>query len=59
MSHGGGAVLAEIQGVDAGLLVTAFVLGLRHGIDWDHVAAIGDLAANQSKPRYVLKLASI
>jgi hypothetical protein len=24
-----------------GLLVTALVLGLRHGIDWDHIAAIG------------------
>lgn len=27
----------------AGLVVTAFALGLRHGIDWDHIAAISDL----------------
>ena len=27
----------------AGLLGTALVLGLRHGIDWDHVAAIADI----------------
>lgn len=23
--------------------LTAFVLGLRHGIDWDHIAAITDI----------------
>jgi high-affinity nickel permease len=28
-----------------GLLVTAFVLGLRHGIDWDHIAAISDITS--------------
>src|SRR5579885_246658 len=27
------------------LLVTAFLLGLRHGIDWDHIAAIADLTS--------------
>lgn len=27
-----------------GLLLTAFSLGLRHGIDWDHIAAIADLS---------------
>lgn len=26
-----------------GLLFTAFGLGLRHGVDWDHIAAIADL----------------
>jgi high-affinity nickel-transport protein len=28
-----------------GLLVTALVLGLRHGIDWDHIAAITDITS--------------
>jgi hypothetical protein len=28
-----------------GLLLTAFVLGLRHGIDWDHIAAISDITS--------------
>jgi hypothetical protein len=28
-----------------GLLVTALVLGLRHGIDWDHLAAITDITS--------------
>lgn len=33
------------NGFDAGLLITALVLGLRHGIDWDHIAAISDITA--------------
>jgi high-affinity nickel-transport protein len=28
-----------------GLLVTALVLGLRHGLDWDHLAAIADITS--------------
>ena len=28
-----------------GLLLTALGLGLRHGIDWDHIAAIADLSS--------------
>ncbi|MDG2113500.1 MAG: hypothetical protein P8N02_12900 [Actinomycetota bacterium] len=28
----------------AALLLTSFALGLRHGIDWDHIAAIADLS---------------
>ena len=28
-----------------GLLLTALVLGLRHGIDWDHIAAITDITS--------------
>ena len=27
-----------------GVLLTAFTLGLRHGVDWDHIAAIADLS---------------
>lgn len=27
-----------------GLLMTTFLLGLRHGVDWDHIAAIFDIA---------------
>lgn len=29
----------------AGLLGTAFVLGIRHGFDWDHIAAITDVTS--------------
>jgi high-affinity nickel-transport protein len=28
-----------------GLLITALVLGLRHGLDWDHLAAIADITS--------------
>src|SRR5262245_14384775 len=28
-----------------GILVTGFVLGIRHGIDWDHIAAITDITS--------------
>lgn len=28
----------------AALLLTSFMLGLRHGVDWDHIAAIADLS---------------
>ncbi len=34
----------ETQGT-LGLLLTAAVLGLRHGIDWDHLAAIADITS--------------
>ncbi|HEV2122500.1 MAG TPA: hypothetical protein VGW38_06970, partial [Chloroflexota bacterium] len=30
------------------LLGTALTLGLRHGIDWDHIAAIGDITSTTS-----------
>lgn len=52
------------------LLGTALTLGLRHGIDWDHIAAIGDItsttadAARQAPPvrrgvRLVVNLESV
>lgn len=34
---------ASPQGI--GLLVTAVLLGFRHGIDWDHIAAITDITS--------------
>jgi hypothetical protein len=37
------AVAATGGGV--GLLVTALLLGIRHGIDWDHIAAITDITS--------------
>ncbi len=32
------------------LILTTFVLGLRHGIDWDHVAAITDITSSSYEP---------
>ena len=37
------AVAASPQAV--GLLITALLLGVRHGIDWDHIAAITDITS--------------
>lgn len=34
-----------------GLLLTALGLGLRHGIDWDHIAAIADLSGSTKSRR--------
>jgi high-affinity nickel permease len=31
--------------VDLGVLITGFFLGVRHGIDWDHIAAITDITS--------------
>ena len=31
-----------------GLLVTALILGIRHGFDWDHLAAIADVTSTSS-----------
>ena len=33
------------NGGGLGLLVTALLLGIRHGIDWDHIAAITDITS--------------
>jgi hypothetical protein len=38
-------------GLDVGLVVTALGLGFRHGIDWDHIAAITDITGSQDTPR--------
>jgi len=55
------------SGFTVGLFVAAFLLGLRHGIDWDHIVAISDIAATQESKRrgffvgtlYVLGHASV
>jgi hypothetical protein len=43
----------------AGLIVSAFGFGFRHGIDWDHIAAITDIASSQTSPRAGLRFASL
>src|SRR3954453_6987302 len=35
----------DVDGGVVALLVTALVLGFRHGIDWDHLAAITDITS--------------
>jgi sulfite exporter TauE/SafE len=35
-----------------GVLISAFLFGFRHGIDWDHIAAITDITSSQEdRPR--------
>ena len=36
---------ATAAGAGIGVLVTGLLLGLRHGIDWDHIAAITDITS--------------
>jgi high-affinity nickel-transport protein len=40
-----GDPLAAAASSGFGLLVTALLLGIRHGIDWDHIAAIADITS--------------
>jgi cytochrome c biogenesis protein CcdA len=35
----------------AGLVLSSFFFGFRHGIDWDHIAAITDIAGSQDDRR--------
>ncbi len=47
------------EGFELGLLATAFGFGLRHGIDWDHLAAITDITSSQDDSRRSVWLASL
>jgi high-affinity nickel-transport protein len=47
------------EGVRAGVVVTAYVLGFRHGIDWDHIAAITDITSSQEEPRTSMWFATL
>lgn len=38
-------VTAAAPAVDIGVLLTGLLLGVRHGIDWDHIAAITDITS--------------
>ena len=46
-------------GLRSGLIVTAFGFGLRHGVDWDHIAAITDIAGTARTPRSSMRLATL
>jgi high-affinity nickel permease len=55
-AHGAGrAVLAATgEAFGIGVLVAAFLFGFRHGIDWDHIAAITDITSSQEERRTAL-----
>jgi cytochrome c biogenesis protein CcdA len=46
-----GVASAPDRALGVGAIVGAVALGLRHGIDWDHLAAISDLAGTQRSSR--------
>ena len=39
------AAVAAPTAANIGVLVTGLLLGIRHGIDWDHIAAITDITS--------------
>src|SRR5438034_938239 len=50
--RGEALVLAEAAGAfGIGLIASAFLFGFRHGIDWDHIAAITDITSSQDSRR--------
>jgi high-affinity nickel-transport protein len=42
------------KGFRFGVLVSAALFGFRHGIDWDHIAAITDITSSQEERRQAL-----
>ena len=42
-----------------GLVLTAFGFGFRHGIDWDHIAALTDITNSQGETRRSMSFATL
>src|SRR5438309_10938289 len=53
------AVSTAGQGLRLGLIATAFGFGFRHGIDWDHIAALTDITGSQDEGRKSMVLATM
>lgn len=51
--------MLEEGGFTSGLLLSGFWLGARHGIDWDHIAAIADITGSQDERRGALWLGTL
>jgi high-affinity nickel-transport protein len=45
--------------LEIGLVATALALGFRHGFDWDHLAALSDIAASQQSRCRSMMLATM
>jgi cytochrome c biogenesis protein CcdA len=45
--------------IQASLVATAFAFGLRHGFDWDHIAAITDITSSQLRRRRAMWFATL
>ena len=46
-------------GIGLALVVSAFTFGFRHGVDWDHIAAITDITSSQRDVRTGLRFATL
>ena len=53
------AATAADQTFHIGLIVTALGFGFRHGIDWDHIAALTDITSSQQHPRRSMFFATL
>lgn len=53
------AVVTSHERWTVGLMVSTFGFGLRHGIDWDHIAAITDITSSQDDRRRSMLFASL
>jgi hypothetical protein len=50
---------AATEGFRIGLIATVFGFGFRHGIDWDHIAAITDITSSQENSRTAMFFATL
>lgn len=50
---------AAQEGLGLALISTTFLFGLRHGVDWDHIAAITDITGSQTHPRASMWFATL
>lgn len=50
---------ADNEGLRIGLIATTLGFGLRHGIDWDHIAAITDITSSQDLSRASMIFATL
>jgi hypothetical protein len=53
------AAIGHHTGFRVGLMATAFGFGFRHGIDWDHIAALTDITGSQDNARSSLSFATL
>ena len=47
------------QALGIGVVVSAFLFGFRHGVDWDHIAAITDITSSQGERGRALEYGSM
>jgi high-affinity nickel-transport protein len=53
------AAVTANTGFRVGLMATAFGFGFRHGIDWDHIAALTDITSSQKTSRQSMLFATL